>query len=144
MAEKTSKKETGKAGEKEQNHRNPPIAEWVVAGLGAILVFGAIGFMFYQAIGQKTAPPEFLFRIDSITELQDGYLVKFEVENAGTETAADVLIEGELKNETETLEKNTVTLKYVPSHSRSRGGLYFRKNPRESSLQLRVAGYAAP
>ena len=144
MAEKTSKKETGKAGDKEQNHRNPSFAEWVIAAIGAILVFGAIGFMFYQATQQKTAPPEFLFKIDSVTELKNGYLVKFEVENAGTETAADVLIEGELSSGAETLEKNTVTLNYVPSHSRSRGGLYFRKNPREFSLQLRVAGYAAP
>ena len=100
MAEKTSKTQTGKAEENKQRHENPPVWEWIIAGTGAILVVGAIGFMLYQAVARKTSPPDFSFKVNSITPVTNGYLgqdLSFEVENAGDETAADVNVEGELK-----------------------------------------------
>jgi uncharacterized protein (TIGR02588 family) len=138
MAEKKSDPE-----EHKQRHERPPLLEWIVAAAGAILVAGAIGFMLYQAMTQNAAPPDFSFQVDSITPTAAGYLVKFQVENAGQETASEVVVEGELKSGAESVEKSSALFNYIPSHSRRAGGLFFTRNPQEFELQLRAAGYSA-
>ena len=144
MAEEKSKKQTGKTSENKNRHEQPPVWEWIVAGIGLILVVGAIGFMLYEAITQKSAPPNFSISVDSINPNNNGYLVRFRVKNTGTQTAADVTIEGELTQGAEVIETNTVTLTYVPSDSEREGGLVFSKNPNEYELKLRAKSYEKP
>lgn len=141
MAESKSNK---KKSENEQRHAEPPVWEWIIAGAGLILVIGAIGFMLYEAMTEKSAPPNFTVSVDSINPASDGYHVKFRVKNTGDQTAADVAIEGQLRQGAEIIETNTVTLNYLPSDSEREGGFVFSKNPHEYELKLRAKSYEKP
>lgn len=141
MAESKSKKQKS---ENEQPHAEPPVWEWIIAGIGLILVIGAVGFMLYEAMTEKSEPPNFTVTVDSINPASDGYHVKFRVKNTGDQTAADVAIEGELKQGAEIVETTTVTLTYVPSDSEREAGFVFSKNPHEYELKLRVKSYEKP
>ena len=52
----------------------PPLAEWIVAAVGLILVAGTIGFLVYQAIKGETLPPDVVVKVDSIAPVGSGYL----------------------------------------------------------------------
>ena len=121
-----------------------PVLEWVAAAIGLVLVVGAIGFMFYQALFFESKPPNISITIESVTPNDAGYLVAFKAANNGDKTAASVAIEGELKNGDESVEKSSVTIGYVPSYSETSGGLFFSKNPQNFDLKIRATGYEQP
>ena len=144
MTEKSKDESKDAKKDKAQPYQKPPFLEWLIAALGLILVTGAIGFMIYEAATQENLPPNFVFKVGSATQTANGFLVKFELENTGDETAAAVEIEGELTRGEESVEKSSASLTYAPSHSKREGGLLFTKNPNEFELTIRVAGYEKP
>lgn len=121
-----------------------PVLEWIVAVIGLILVIATIGFMLYKAVTSENTPPRFVTNIEKIDEINSGYLVIFKVINEGEKTASGVEIEGVLKNGTETLETSGATIDYVPSKSDSKGGLFFKNNPKQFMPEIRVKGYSEP
>ncbi len=138
--------ESEQATENQENgeQQEVPLLEWIVAGIGFVLVAGAIGFMLYQAVTSRFAPPIIKITIESVVSADTGYLVIFEAQNTGEETASNVAIEGEIKNGDESVEKSDVTIDYVPSRSKRKSGLYFTKNPQQFDLQIRAKGYEEP
>lgn len=138
MAKKKQQSEANK------KHADPPVWEWIIAGIGLILVAGAIGFMIYQAVAEDATPPNLSVSVESVAPKDKGYLVKFRVKNTGDLTAASLTIEGELKDGAEIVETSTATLTYAPSHSEREGGLFFSKNPNEYQLEIRPKGYEKP
>jgi hypothetical protein len=38
--------------------RHTPISEWIVAGVGLILVVGVVGFLTYQAVMENPSSPD--------------------------------------------------------------------------------------
>lgn len=121
-----------------------PALEWVIAGLGLVLVIGAVGFMLYKAVWGETSPPEVLISAESVVQTQTGYLVKFRAYNQGGSTAEGVIIQGELRRGPESAESSQTTLEYLPSHSERKGGLFFKQDPRQFELQLKAFGYEEP
>jgi len=133
--------------ENEKNDRkktNIPALEWFFAAVGLILVVGVLGFLIYHAIIDKGTPPNLNVKIDSIVQRENGFLVKFVIENTGDETAADVNVEGELKKGAETIETSGVTVDYVPSHSEKKGGLFFKEKSGGFEIELHAKGYNTP
>lgn len=118
--------------------------EWLIAAVGLILVVGAVGATLYRAVTKELTPPQIKVIYDSSEANGDGYLVKFRVVNRGSQTAAAVTIEGELKNGAESVEISSATLTYAPANSERRGGLYFSKNPQQFDVQIRATGYEEP
>lgn len=137
MAEDESKKSSGE---------KPPFFEWIMAAIGLILVGGSIGFTLYRALTEKSIPPRLSVSVNSITAVGEtgGYLVTFRLENEGEITAADVIVEGEIKDAGKSLETGSVTFDYSPPHSERRGGLFFTKNPQQYNLEIRAKGYNEP
>lgn len=130
--------------EDRDERKETSVWEWIIAAAGLILVVGAIGLTFYRATTEDKTPPQIRINIDSIEPNGIGYLVKFTVKNTGNQTAAAVAIEGELKNETETVETSGATLTYSPANSERRGGMFFTKDPQQFQLQIRATGYEEP
>lgn len=122
--------------------RNSPL-EWVVAGLGLILVLGAVGFMLFKTFTNSDAPPTVQLRILDVTASSGGYLVLVEAHNSGDEAAAELGIEGTIERGGETVETSATTFDFLPSDSVREGGLFFSQDPR-GSLTLRVLGYREP
>jgi uncharacterized protein (TIGR02588 family) len=121
-----------------------PVLEWVVAIMGLILVSGSIGFLVYQAMIRDSSPPDIMLKVNSVTPISNGYLVKFKAMNQGDSTAKGLIVEGQLKDGNEDIETSETTLDYLPSHSEREGGLFFTKDPRQFELQLRAVGYEQP
>lgn len=131
-------------GKNKNKKKETPVLEWIAAGIGLILVVGAIGFVLYNAIYAKDSPPDLIVIKENIKQAKAGYLVKFKVKNTGNQTASAVVIKGALVQNGENIETGEVTLDYVPSDSEREGGLYFSKNPSEFELELNAEGYEKP
>lgn len=132
------------ADNKETANDKPPALEWLAAGIGLILVVGAIGFLIYSTVSQTGKPPVLTAKADSVTANEGGYLVKFSLENKGEENAADVSVEGKLMRGEKEIEPSSTVISYAPSASKQEGGLIFTKNPGEFELKIRAVGYANP
>lgn len=133
-----------KEEEKEKKNQRIPFLEWLTAAIGLILVVGAIGFIIYKAATNEQKPPILKVSYGAVEKNEAGYLVKFEVENSGDETAAAVVIEGKLTKGVSEVETSSATFDYAPSHSKRNGGLYFKNNPKEFDFEIFPKGYQKP
>jgi uncharacterized protein (TIGR02588 family) len=122
----------------------PPLLEWTIGGLGAVLVGGAILFLVYHSFVRDQTPPDVRVLAGRVLELQNGYLVQFRAFNQGGSAAAQVMIEGEIAGPDGRTEVSEAMLDYVPARSDREGGLMFSQDPRAGQLSLRAKGYARP
>jgi uncharacterized protein (TIGR02588 family) len=140
MAEK-KKKSPNESGPQE---KSPSLLEWLFAAIGVLVVTSALGFLIYRGATKRDTPPAIKIEVESVTQTGGTYLVSFRVFNSGDTTAADLTIEGELKNGEKPEETSDVTMTYVPAQSVRRGGLFFTKNPSDFQLNIRAKGYEQP
>ena len=125
--------------------RHPlPLLEWVVGGLGAALVGGAIAFLVYHSLTRDHTPPDVRVAAQGVLDLQNGYLVQFRAFNEGASAAAELTIEGELTDPDGGTEVSEAVLDYLPPRSGREGGLWFSRDPRAGQLSLRATGYVRP
>ena len=132
------------AGKDQGKIKDAPLWMWGIALLGLALVLGSIAFTLYEAAAGDSSPPDVTVRVDSILQTRNGFLVEFRAINEGGSTAEGLIVEGELRNGTESVETSNTTIEYVPSHSEREGGLYFTSDPRQYELRLRAKGYEKP
>ena len=123
---------------------NPPMLEWIVGAVGLVIVVVLISFLIYEALTESKQPPTIVVNTISVDSAGESYLVRFELNNTGSITGADVTIEGTLSSNGEVVETSQVTVPYVPPHSVREGGLYFSENPAQYDLQIRALGYRVP
>jgi uncharacterized protein (TIGR02588 family) len=121
-----------------------PIWEWIIGGLGLLMVAGVIGFLLYEALRGNQMPPNVKLSVDSVIQAQNGYLVKITAVNQGGSTAKGVIVEGELKRGAEPVERSEATIDYLPPRSRKQAGLFFTRDPQQFQLELRPLGYEDP
>jgi uncharacterized protein (TIGR02588 family) len=136
--------EKKKSLKKTAREESPSALEWIFAGLGILLVAGAIGFLSYRGATKGDTPPVIKIEVESVTQTGAAYLVNFRVVNTGDTTASALTIEGELKNGDKLEEASDISLTYVPAQSVRRGGLFFTKDPNAYQLQIRAKGYEKP
>lgn len=133
--------------EKKSNPDNlprPPAWEWILAGIGVLLVVGVIAAMIHRGVTHNDRPQSFEVTVTSVNPSAGGYLAKFRVRNTGTQTAAAVEIEGKLNRGSQEVESATANITYVPGNSEREGGLFFKNDPSKFDLQLRATGYEKP
>jgi uncharacterized protein (TIGR02588 family) len=121
-----------------------PLLEWVVAAIGGLLVAATIAYLAYQALWRDETPPDVRLTAERVLALRPGYLVQFRAMNEGGQTAAQLVIEGELMGPEGVVETGEATLDYLPPNSYREGGLIFTRDPRRLELRLRAKGYAKP
>jgi uncharacterized protein (TIGR02588 family) len=132
------------ASEKNQEAQAIPTLEWIVGGIGFLIVAGVLGLLLYAAINEDNPLPEVKLSVDEVRQLRTGYLVRITVINDGGLTAEGVIVEGELRRGAELVEQSRTVIEFVPSRSRKRAGLFFSRDPREFELKLRPHGYEEP
>jgi uncharacterized protein (TIGR02588 family) len=121
-----------------------PVTEWIVAGVGALLVAGVIGYLIVLATTRDATPPEVRVVAQRVLELPGGWLVEFRAINDGAQAAAQLLVEGELRGPGDASETSEATIDYLPARSEREGGLIFSRDPRGHELRLRAKGYVQP
>ena len=144
MADVKNKKSKSSNSGEEANHNPPSTAEWMVGIAGFLLMISCAGFILYRALWGSEQPPAVTIRFDSVENIKGGYLVRFSAYNASEETLADVIIHAELKKDSTTEESASATIDYLPGKSNRKGGFYFRRNPREYSLQAFATSFEEP
>lgn len=131
-------------GENASGAKGTSAWEWAVAAVGALLVLSVVGLMLYEALTEPSTPPQIEVSVDTIVQNEYGYVIQFQARNHGQITAAGLVVEGELKSDTGTVEKAQVTIDYVPSESRRKGGLLFTHDPRHYTVNVSAKGYDVP
>ena len=135
---------SGSGGENASGGKGTSAWEWAVAAVGALLVLSVVGLMLYEALTEPSTPPQIEVSVDTIVQTEYGHVVQFQARNHGQITAAGLVVEGELKSDTGTVEKAQVTIDYVPSESRRKGGLLFTHDPRRYTVKVSAKGYDVP
>lgn len=130
--------------EDEGHEESLSVLEWIFASIGLLVILCALGFLIYRGATKGDTPPVVKVEVESIAQAGENYVVNFRVSNTGDTTAADLTIEGELKNGEKSEETSDVTMTYVPARSVRRGGLIFTKNPNEFQLKIRAKGFEMP
>jgi uncharacterized protein (TIGR02588 family) len=103
-----------------------------------------MGVVLWEAATQDGRPPVISVSAGPIHEQEGGYAVEIIVGNSGEIAAAQVIIEGSLRQGNDIVETSEASFDHVASRSQRRGGLYFRHDPRSLELQLRALGYVEP
>jgi uncharacterized protein (TIGR02588 family) len=117
--------------------------EWVAAAGAAAMVISMVVTLFLAGRRGQT-PPRLAITIHSIAASGPDFLVQFSVRNDGGQTAAQVIVEGELERGETSPETSSITFDYVPGGSVRRGGVLFRHDPRSGRLTLRPLGFREP
>ena len=139
-AERDPRRETSN----QPKHRGASTTQWVIGVFSSILVLALLGFLVYEALTGNGQPPLITVSVDQVLVVPGGYQVRVSARNAGAETAKALHIEGTLKQDTTTIETSTATIDYVPADATRRAGLFFTRDPRRHTLELRPVGYDTP
>lgn len=131
----------GSQGEQKQQ---PSRAEWIVGVVCAVVVLAAVGYLFYHALSGPSLPPMVTVRVERVVPMRSGFLVEIRAVNEGSSTAATLMVEGALMQDTTAVEKSNATIDFVPAGTERDGGLFFTKDPRQYRLEVRPTGFDRP
>lgn len=132
-----------KKTEKTKDKKN--LLEWVVFGLGLLLVLSIIAYLGYQAYHHKSTPPELV--VEFWPEPSEAQPNRYHVvvRNTGGETAESVTVELVLQQGGKEVEKAELQLMFVPQESEREGWVNFSQKPAsKSAISARVASYQKP
>lgn len=118
--------------------------EWLVFGLSALLVIGALGYLSYDAVTMGDAPAMLQLQVGDVVAQPDGFAVPVTVTNQGDQTAEDVQIEVVLMSGGTEIERGEFSVAFVPRGSQGQGWIVLRKNPVGGELTAKVLGYGQP
>ena len=122
----------------------PPFWEWMVAGLGLVLVLSCLGYLLLQAMAGPPTPPDPRIEVVAVRAQGDRFLVELRVSNRGRATAEALKVAGELRQGDAVLEEADTEFQFLPGESARAGGLFFERDPRQFALRLRAVSFQAP
>jgi uncharacterized protein (TIGR02588 family) len=133
-------------GKHKSSPRNAPtpLLEWVLGGIGVVLVIACVGFLVYQGMNGDERPGKIVATVTDIVSAEDEHIVMFELRNGGSQTLSNVRVTGRLTEGDEELERAQTIIDYLPGHSRQGGGFYFKNDPRAHLVEIRAEGYQEP
>jgi len=122
-----------------------PLIEWIVGGIGLVLVTSMIALLAYEEIAGDSSPPDVVLKIQSRHHLQQNQVISVTVMNQGGEPASTVKIQGELLNEQgDVVESALSEIDYLPARSEREAGLIFTRPTENFQVKLRALGYEKP
>lgn len=122
----------------------PPLWEWVVAGIGLVLVLGVLGYLVLDAFRSPDTPPAPEVRVLGVEAQGRQFLVRFSAANGGSRTAEQLKVVGTLKQGGQVVEEADTQMDFLPGGSSREGGLFFQRDPRLLQLELQARSYIRP
>jgi uncharacterized protein (TIGR02588 family) len=122
----------------------PPFWEWVVAGVGLVLLLASLGYLGWHAVVTPHTPPSPEIELVGVEQQGSRFLAQVRVRNRGTLTAEKLVVSGRLKRGDETVEESEAEFDHLPGESTREGGLFFSRDPRSLQLELRARSYLKP
>lgn len=122
----------------------PSFWEWVLAGVGLLLLVASVGYLLYYQWSSSDAPPDPAIEVIAVHRQQGRFLVRVRVTNRSHTTAADLRVTGELRQGDAVVERSETEFPYLAAESSHEGGLFFTHDPRTLRLELGVESYQVP
>ena len=130
-----------KSGPTKSQATDIPRVEWIVGGIGLLIVMLTIAVLLYEAVAGDKSPPDIKLTVKSIESLRNGFLVTVRAENEGGEPAARVAVKAELMEEAKVTDESETQFEYLPPHSSRDAGVFFTRDPRDGEVRLKALGY---
>jgi uncharacterized protein (TIGR02588 family) len=124
-----------------QSEGGSSAGEYVLGGVGAVLVVALIAFLTYQALIRDSGP-EISVEVTQVQAVDAGYAVRVQVHNDGGTTASGVVVSGQLTRQGRQVDQASTTVSYVPPDSMRTAALVFSEDPRNGQLTVGPDGYA--
>ena len=125
--------------------RSVSLLEIVASGAGLLLTLGMLAFIGWEALTRPgDRPPADVVESRQVAQIGDIWVLNFAAMNRTPSTAANVEIEGTLRQDGREVETGRTSLDFVPGGSTVRGGIFFQTDPRAGEVELRALGYAQP
>lgn len=122
---------------------NPHWIEWLTGLVSAVIVLTVIVWIAKDVFEDQDVTPD-LAVIGLVTEHRsNGFQVLFEVSNSSSATASQVSVNAEILDGSNTIEKASTILDYVPGKSKARGGVIFRNDP-TGRINFHVSAFNEP
>lgn len=119
--------------------------EWVVFGVGLVLVVCVVGYLVYDGATAGGAPPDIEVTLGAPERRGGAFLVPVAATNRGDETAEGVQIEVVLERaEGGEPERGEFGIAFLPRRATRRGWVSFHTDPSAGRLTPRVLGYEKP
>jgi uncharacterized protein (TIGR02588 family) len=122
----------------------PPFWEWVVAGIGLLLLLATLVYLTYHAVAVPMTEPRPAIELVGVEPQGQQFLVRIRVRNEGRTTAQALRVAGQLKRQDEVVETSELEFAYVPAESSREAALLFRHDPRTLQLELQPRSYQKP
>lgn len=118
--------------------------EWLVFGVGLVLVAGALGCLVYDGATGSDAPPGIEVKLGTPLPTAHNFLVPVSVINHGGRTAEGVTVEVTLEGAGGEPERGEFGVAFLPRGATREGWVAFRADPRTGQLKPRVLGFEKP
>ena len=119
--------------------------EWIVFGVGLLLVVSTLGYLVYDGATAADTPPDIGVSLGEPRPGGAGFLVPVTVVNRGGQTAEGVSVEVVLEGAgAAEPERGEFTLAFLPRGGKREGWVSFRSDPRAGRLTARARGYEKP
>jgi uncharacterized protein (TIGR02588 family) len=118
--------------------------EWVVFGIGLLLITGVFGFLVYDALTLGDAPPTMAIQVGQPEQQGQHVIVPVTVTNQGDQPAEGVVIEVIYEGAQEQ-QQAQFEIAFLPRSATGEGWASFQTASAESSqFKARVIGYQKP
>lgn len=121
-----------------------PLAEWVAAACGAVVMLVTLACLGWLAIHERDGTVQPAVHVVDIDRRGESYHVRVRVENQGGAAAAGLRVQAQLRRGDAVLEESEVEFDHVPAHAHRTAGMFFRSDPRQATLELSVRSYRQP
>ena len=119
--------------------------EWLVFGVGLLLVVSTLSYLVYDGATAADTPPDVEVRLGEPRPGGAGFLVPVTVVNRGGQTAEGVSVEVVLEaGGAFEPERGEFTVAFLPRGGTREGWVSFRSDPRAGRLAARASGYEKP
>lgn len=141
-----SKKKTSASNRKTKVEKN--WLEWVVFGVGLVLVVCVVGYLVYDGATMRGTPPDIEVTLGAPERRGEEFLVPVSATNRGDQTAEGVQIEVVLETAATAAggepERGEFGIAFLPRRATRRGWVSFSTDPAAGQLKPRVLGYEKP
>lgn len=120
-------------------HDHIPLIEWLVAGIGLILIGATLSFLLYKAFFVEKGDARIEFQIEKIVALENGAVVLAKAHNKGGKTVSNF----QILTHADGQERET-TLDYLPAKSSRAFGIFFSHVPQKNEIRFEAGGYQEP
>ena len=116
-----------------------PLVEWIVGGIGLLIVTGTLAFIGYEVYLSERDLPDLHVVVERAIPRNAGHSVRVVVRNDGRHAAQSVIVEGIAGGV-----RSEAQIDYVAGQSTAAAILVFPETPDPATLSVRVVGYTTP